>query len=173
MRKTAEYKAVFNGSIIELRFNTIPRRGWFKEHVQPVIDVIKTAVPHNMREYNSANFTWSFALEVWPTVKAIVENTGFLLTEKKELHSTVEVPHDYAENFYRAPEPLSQKESKESLAESLAGLLGLSVAQLASLDTAELKRSYRQKARQLHPDIGGDAALMSELNRVWSLYNSN
>lgn len=173
MQKTAEYKAVFNGSIIELRFNTIPRRGWFKEHVQPVIDVIKTAVPHNMREYNPANFTWSFALEVWPTVKTIVENTGFALTEKKELHATVEVPHDYAENFYRAPEPLSQKESKESLAESLAGLLGINIVGLQVMSQQELRREYLRKCRVLHPDMGGDASKMSELNRVWSLYNAN
>ena len=172
MQKTAEIKAVFNGSIMELRFNTIPRRGWFKDNVQPVIDVIKTAIPGHMREYDPARFTWAFAIEVWPTVKAIVENTGFVLEEKKEAHAHVNVPEDYVENFYHEAHPAKTTETKESVAKQLEALLE-SVISLEHLSEFELKKLYRQKARQLHPDMGGDAAKMAELNRLWSIYNAN
>ncbi|WP_218683513.1 DnaJ domain-containing protein, partial [Microbacterium sp. BF1] len=38
-----------------------------------------------------------------------------------------------------------------------------------SVDDAELRRAYRLRLRQTHPDTGGDAAIFIQVQRAWEL----
>ena len=116
-------------------------------------------------------FTWEVAAEWWPILtKAFKEAMWWTLIEQKDNSiPNIEVPKDYAENFYRAPEPIKPVESAESIATKLSEYLGVTIT---TQDMAELKSLYRQQARKLHPDFGGDASKMSELNRLWTLFTA-
>ena len=51
------------------------------------------------------------------------------------------------------------------LSASAYELLGVA----ASADDSELRRAYRMRLRQTHPDTGGDAALFVRVQRAWEL----
>ena len=162
---------LYNDTIVELHFITIPRKGWFKDNIQPVIDVMKNMIPANAREYDPATFKWQIAIEYWPALRQILTSTQFAVKEVSPSTSHANVPKDYAENFYHAPVK-REVETKESILVLLAKLLGIH-EDIASMELVALKKKYREAARRYHPDLGGDAAKMAELNRVWSIYNTN
>ena len=169
--KEARVTYLYNNTIVELYFITMPRRGWFKDNIQPVIDVIKNMIPANAREYDPATFKWQIAIEYWPALRQILTSAQFAVKEIAPSAAHANVPKDYAENFYRAPVK-REVETKEAVLALLAKLLGVH-EDIASMEPAALKKKYREAARRYHPDFGGDAAKMSELNRVWGIYNSN
>lgn len=159
-----------NGTIVEILFITIKRRGWFEENVKPVLAVMKAMIPATMRSYDPVTYKWEIAVEYWTPLETTLKSMNFKVTVVENLkynEPKVHVPEEYAENFYRAPAPT--KEPPSSIREQLFALL-----EIPKIDTEpeNLKSLYRNKARQLHPDLGGDAAKMSELNRLWSLYNA-
>jgi hypothetical protein len=162
---------LYNNTIVELYFITMPRKGWFKDNIQPVIDVMKNMIPANAREYDPATFKWQIAIEYWPALRQILTSTQFAVKEVSPSTSHANVPKDYAENFYHAPVK-REVETKESILVLLAKLLGIH-EDIASMELVALKKKYREAARRYHPDLGGDAAKMAELNRVWSIYNTN
>jgi hypothetical protein len=162
---------LYNNTIVELHFITMPRKGWFKDNIQPVIDVMKNMIPANAREYDPATFKWQIAIEYWPALRQILTSTQFAVKEVSPSTSHANVPKDYAENFYHAPVK-REVETKESILVLLAKLLGIH-EDIASMELVALKKKYREAARRYHPDLGGDAAKMAELNRVWSIYNTN
>ena len=77
----------------------------------------------------------------------------------------------YAKNFHYEQVVIKQVESRDSVAKQLGALLGIH-EDLAALEIVELKKKYREAARRYHPDLGGDGKVMSELNRLWSIYNT-
>ena len=162
---------LYNNTIVELHFITMPRKGWFKDNIQPVIDVMKNMIPANAREYDPATFKWQIAIEYWPALRQILTSTQFAIKEISPTATHANVPKDYAENFYHAPAK-REVETKESVLVLLAKLLGIH-EDIASMELAVLKKKYREAARRYHPDLGGDAAKMAELNRVWSIFNIN
>ena len=162
---------LYNNTIVELHFITMPRKGWFKDNIQPVIDVMKNMIPANAREYDPATFKWQIAIEYWPALRQILTSTQFAVKEISPAATHANVPKDYAENFYHAPAK-REVETKESILVLLAKLLGIH-EDIASMELVALKKKYREAARRYHPDLGGDAAKMAELNRVWSIYNTN
>lgn len=169
MSKRLEYKLTHNDTIVEIKFITIPKAGWFKENISPAIAVIKNFVPASMRAYKPAVFTWEVAVEFWNPLKATLEAMQFYCILKQDVVAgKVNVPKEYAENFYHKPEPTSNVETKEALASKLSEYLGVTIT---TQELSELKKLYRQKAREYHPDYnGGDGAKMSELNRLWTLF---
>lgn len=172
MSKRLEYRLTHNDTIVEIKFITIPRKDWFKENIIPAIAVIKNFVPASMRAYKSAVFTWEIAIEFWNPLKTTLEAMQFYCQLKQDVVTAkVNVSKEYAENFYHKPEPITKVESKESLALKLSEYLGITIA---AQELSELKKLYRQKARELHPDYnGGDGARMSELNRLWTLFSQS
>lgn len=159
------------GTIYELKFKTLPRRGYFEQNVKPIVEIIKTMIPVNAREYDPANFVWSIGSEYWPPLRLTLEHLHFTITmidRKASQEPKVHVPTDYAENFYYTATAV--KESTASIAEQLSKYLGV---EITTQDLADLKKLYRAKAREFHPDLGGDAKKMSELNRLWTLYTNN
>ena len=162
---------LYNNTIAELHFITMPRKGWFKDNIQPVIDVMKNMIPANAREYDPATFKWQIAIEYWPALRQILTSTQFTVKEIWPTATHANVPKDYAENFYHVPAK-REVETKESILALLAKLLGIH-EDIASMELVALKKKYREAARRYHPDLGGDAAKMAELNRVWSIFNTN
>jgi hypothetical protein len=169
--KVVRVTYLYNNTIVELHFITMPRKGWFKDNIQPVIDVMKNMIPANAREYDPATFKWQIAIEYWPALRQILTSIQFAVKEVSPSTSHANVPKDYAENFYHAPVK-REVETKESILVLLAKLLGIH-EDIASMELVALKKKYREAARRYHPDLGGDAAKMAELNRVWSIYNTN
>ena len=169
--KVVRVTYLYNNTIVELHFITMPRKGWFKDNIQPVIDVMKNMIPANAREYDPATFKWQIAIEYWPSLRQILTSIQFAVKEVSPSTSHANVPKDYAENFYHAPVK-REVETKESILVLLAKLLGIH-EDIASMELVALKKKYREAARRYHPDLGGDAAKMAELNRVWSIYNTN
>jgi hypothetical protein len=170
------YELTHNDAIVAIKFHSIPSKGWWKESVQPAIDFSKALVPATMRSYNSSTFIWEFAIEYWPALKTAYENAfKFTCTEGKVAPESVDplknvkVDDSYKENFYHKQEVVKTVESAASIAEKLSTYLGVKIT---TQDINELKKLYRAKARELHPDLGGDAQKMSELNRLWTLYTA-
>ena len=167
--KKVRVKSLANDSIMEIEFVTIPRKGYFKDNIQPIIDVLKAQIPATQRTYDPTTHKWEMAMEYWAPFKIVLESLGFTIDKVKE-HvdpTAPHVPQDYADNFYNAPAPT--KEPQENIASALSEIMGVDIA---TLGDKELKNCYRAACRKHHPDFGGDAAKMSELNRLWSLYNA-
>lgn len=172
MPKKINFKYTHNGSIIEFYIITIPKRGWFKEHAQPAIDFIKGTVPATARSYDAATYKWEVAVEWWPILtKALKEAMWWSLYEQKDNSiPNIEVPKNYADSFYKGAEPLTTKPSIESIASELGKFLGV---EITTQELTELKKLYRKRAMELHPDrnLGRDVG-MGELNRLWTLFNT-
>lgn len=172
MAKVVEVRHTHGGVIVDLHFVNLPRRGWFKENVQPMVDLIKTTIPAGMREYNPSSFTWSIDASFWPPIKTILEAGNWILKDVTDNSNGVHVDKDYAENFYYAPTAPTPAESPEAIAKALATFFSLDIADFNKTSQKDLKKLYRQSARELHPDLGGDATKMSELNRLWAIFNT-
>jgi hypothetical protein len=172
MAKQVRITYLYNDTIVELHFITRPQRGWFKDNIQPMIDILKSAIPATAREYDPSTFKWQIAIEYWPALKQILEASQFDIKVMQPSAGAqgVNVPKDYAENFYHKP-VAPKAETKESILTQLSALLGIH-EDIASMELVALKKKYREAARRYHPDFGGDSAKMSELNRVWTIYNS-
>jgi hypothetical protein len=171
-----KYELTHNDTIVAIKFLSIPSKGWWKANVQPALDFIKALVPATMRSYNNSTFIWEVAIEYWPACKTALETAfhftcveGSITTASADPLKGVNIPKQYAENFYHKPEPIVQKEDAATIAAKLSEYLGVKIH---AQELSELKKLYRAKARELHPDMGGDASKMSELNRLWTLYTS-
>jgi hypothetical protein len=170
--KQIRYTKKYDNSIIELNFVTIPRKGWFAANVSPMIAVIKGLVPATERSYNGATRNWEVSAEYWTLLAQVLTASDWVLKEVADTdpHANVNVPKDYADNFYHTPESAAPVESSESIAVKLSIFLGVKIT---TQDVSELKKYYRRRALELHPDRNnGDGAQMSELNRLWTLYTA-
>jgi hypothetical protein len=169
------YEITHNNSIVVLKFHTKFRKNFFKEQIQPAIDFMKALVPGPMRTYNPTTHLWEIAFEYWGAVKTAYETVFKFVCTEGSIAGVIDplknqsVPKDYAENFHYKQEAIVTKESTESIVQKLSEYLGVKIT---TQDVSELKKLYRAKARELHPDLGGEAAKMSELNRLWTLYSA-
>lgn len=176
--KKLTYEINASQTIVTIKFHSIPSKGWWKQEVQPALDFMKALVPATLRSYNPNTFLWEIAFEYWNACKTAFENAfKFTCIEgsikaAQSAHDPfkgVNVPKDYAEQFHYNTAPVRTTETAESIASKLSEYLGVTIK---AQELSELKKLYRAKARELHPDMGGDAAKMSELNRLWTLYTA-
>ena len=172
--KEVRVTPLFDGEMYEIWFPLAGNpRGYFKASVQPIIDVIKAKVPITAREYNPDSKHWTLAKEYYIPIIEVMKSMGFKVTIQataKQNAPNVEVPKDYEENFYRSEAKPSA--SAEDVSSKLKEMLHLE-SEVSQLDEKQLKNAYRIACRAYHPDLGGDAEKMSELNRLWSLYNAS
>lgn len=169
------FKYTHQRMIVELNFETRSfKKNFFKDNIAPLVTIIKTTIPVSARTYDAGTFTWEIDATFWPSLSALLRNLDCNLVEKadarpNDIHN-VHVDANYAENFHYAQEPVQTTESIESIASKLSTFLGVTIT---TQELSELKKLYRQKAMELHPDRNPNgAAQMSELNRLWTLYST-
>jgi len=172
--KEIHTRKLYNDTIIELRFITQFKTGWFAANVKPIVDAMKGFIPSTSREYDPVTKLWYIGVEYWNPLEIMLKGMGWTIVDKTGQTATpngpkVNVPKDYEENFYYKQQPVVQAVDAKSIAQQLSQYLGV---EITSQDIKTLKTLYRAKARELHPDLGGDAQKMSELNRLWSLYTA-
>jgi hypothetical protein len=172
---------MYNDTVIELEFKaSSPYK--FGTEIKPLIEVIKGMIPGTQRTYDPSTHKWTIAAEYWAALKmtAASGSFNFKITEVFDNASestgdpfaSVNVPKDYQDKFHYETTPVVTKEDAKSIAAKLSTYLGVTIT---TQELSELKKLYRQKARQLHPDINPDplaAKEMSELNRLWTLYTA-
>jgi hypothetical protein len=139
-----------------LNFGDVSGFRWkaFKKFKEALMQLI----PASDRDYNPLTHDWVILDKYWDApvvgIKYLIVAQGWVITEGTEV--------DYSDFFYNTI-PEQHVETKDELHALLVQILG----------TEEISRkAYLLAARRLHPDVGGDAAQMSELNRVWSAYNA-
>jgi hypothetical protein len=77
------------------------------------------------------------------------------------------------EDFFYKPTGGANELSGEALWKALSSILDVTVDSLRNAQAPELKKLYRVRALELHPDRNaGDGSKMSELNYLWRLYNA-
>src|SRR5271154_5675665 len=127
--KEVRVTPLFNGEMYELWFPlNHARRGYFKESVQPVIDIIKAKVPITAREYNPDSKHWTLTKEYYFPVIEIMKAMKFTVTVHdvaKQNAPNVDVPKDYEENFYRTASEASDGGLTEDIRKKLYEILGL------------------------------------------------
>jgi hypothetical protein len=140
-----------------LNFGNVGGYNWkpFKKFKETLMGLI----PSSDRDYNPLTHDWMILGKYWEApvvgIKFLIVAQGWKIKEEKE--------EDY-ENFFYNTIPEQHVETHDELHTLLVQLLG----------TEQItKKAYLLAAKKLHPDVGGDAAQMSELNRLWSLYNAS
>lgn len=137
---------------------------WESNQVQGIIGIIKTHIPSSDRLYDPVSHEWTIAEKHWQFIMSLITPTGWNIKEEKIISAEDFFYNDFVDN--------TPKESKDSLAAKLVALLDITAQDLQ--DSGLLKKAYRRKAIEWHPDKnGGDGSKMSELNSIWSQYNAN
>lgn len=135
---------------------------WEYTRVTAMAAVIREFVPGAAREYNSDTKEWFILEPFFPPIRELLTKGNFKIIEEKVI-----APEDF---FYNQGIPTEHIVSKETLANQLLALLGITAEELADFNRA--KKAYRRKALELHPDRHPEnAGKMSELNSIWSAYN--
>lgn len=179
--KKLTYEINASQTIVTIKFHSIPSKGWWRQEVQPALDFMKALVPATLRSYDPSTFLWEVAFEYWDACKTAfeiafkftcIEGSIKTATGAHDPFKGVNVPKDYAEQFHYNAAPVRTTETAESIASKLSIYLGVTIK---AQELSELKKLYRAKARELHPDLNPEpeaAQKMSELNRLWSLYTA-
>lgn len=145
------------------------------------VDLLKSQVPASNRVYDPQT-------KMWTIEKSIFDNHLLKLMDMLKIKYVKGKPYTYTNpyaansasaqmpkidpnNFFYNTTPAPAVQTRESITESLAKILGVPPSALAQ-PIDQVKKLYRRKALELHPDRNnGDGSKMSELNSLWSVFN--
>lgn len=151
---------------------------------RPVIDIIKTGIPTNERTTSGPpDWEWYFKEQYYPLIKLALDGAGFvtkiitkediekLKAQQAEQQAQNKVPN-YGQMFKPKAYSIEDELDKfyhllNPVWESAYGFLTLKA--LKEWDKTTAIKFYRIAAGFWHPDKGGDAKRMSELNTTWAI----
>lgn len=134
---------------------------WEWSQVEAIVAMMKMAIPASDRLYEPASKEWSISAKYYPWLEELFKKSNFNIIIEKVVN-----PEDF---FYSNFTDSTPQVSKETLAGQLVKLLGITPDELN--DAGLLKKAYRRKALELHPDRNaGDGTAMSSLNEIWNAY---
>lgn len=152
------------------------------EQLKSFVELLKCQVPASNRVYDPQT-------KMWTIEKNIFDNHLLKLMDMLKIRYVKGKPYNYTNpyaannataqkpkidpnNFFYNTTPAPAVQTRESITESLAKMLGVPVSTLAQ-PIDQVKKLYRRKALELHPDRNnGDGSKMSELNSLWSAFNA-
>jgi len=155
---------------------------WKKDKTQ--FDVMRNLLkspPLNMRTYNEELKMWSYLGEHGANLLKILQeafkqlNQHMEFVEIEDLENAIrsgslgnrkQTTIDPSTFFYNKVATGSIELTKESAALKLVPLLDCGAIENIS------KKFYLLAVKKYHPDFGGDAKVMSELNMLWQVYNA-
>jgi hypothetical protein len=124
--------------------------------------VLLKAFPASDRNYNPNTKIWTILEKHWPAFEIVIRGCNIKIEMQEKIN---------AKDWHYEHVTTSNVVSKDTLGKQLIALLGTTADMLQ--DTIQLKKLYRKKALELHPDRNqGDGSKMSELNSIWSAYNA-
>jgi hypothetical protein len=137
---------------------------WEFKAIKGISAFITGTIPSSARDYDGMTHEWMVLEPFWPPLKDMFEKAQWKVTEEKVVR-----PEDF---FYENQgATIEAPISREELGNQLLAMLGITAEELADHNAA--KKAYRKRAFELHPDRPtGDPAKMSELNSIWTQYNS-
>jgi hypothetical protein len=139
------------------------KQGW--ESLRALVTIFKSTISVSNRIYDPVTKHWSFTANAF---RDIVEKLFISTSTQYDIQDAVATvgPEGF---FYEHAVASPMADTPEVLAARLQALLGLDNETM--LDVMLVKKAYRRKAMELHPDRNdGDGSRMSALNEVWNAY---
>jgi hypothetical protein len=149
------------------------------QQLKSFVELLKSQCPASNRVYNPQTKIWTIEKQIFDThilklmdMLSIKYVKGSPQTQNSRFDSSSAAPKIDPNNFFYDTVPIAKAQTRESVTESLARILGCTPTDLGQpLDI--VKKLYRRKALELHPDRNnGDGSKMSELNSLWSVFNA-
>jgi len=160
-----------NGITHKITWKSFDKKEW-----KDFLEMFKATISASNRMYDSQTKLWQIDNKVVPgfrqLINAVVSRVYDFDPNTGGSSTSTSAPRIDPNNFFYNTVAPPQAQTKESIASSLAVVLGCTVGDLAQpIDV--LKKLYRKKALELHPDRNnGDGSKMSELNSLWSVFNA-
>ena len=153
--------------------HVITWKSFDKKEWRDFLEMFKATISASNRMYDPQTKLWQMDNKVVPGFRQLINTVvSRIYDTAPNLGSPITTPKIDPNNFFYNTVPIAQAQTRESVTESLARILGCTPTDLGQpLDI--VKKLYRKKALELHPDRNnGDGSRMSELNSLWSVYNS-
>jgi hypothetical protein len=156
------------------------------ETAKPIIHLIKQ-IPSAKRNYDPIWKVWTIPATHFSIIIGLVPQGNDIqhtnldefinppIPEQKKWYDNANIKAESAEDFFHSHSPVTSSLMTETeLKQRIAAIIYEVIIPSYDLENGtkqDLLRAYKLAARRLHPDvIGGNAALMSELNSLWMQY---
>lgn len=148
---------------------------------QSIIEFVKHIIPaHKRTTSGPPDWIWYFGEEYFDVIKTLFEgHREYKLTiVTKDEVEEMRRKQEECRNTWRPAEHSIGKELQKfrDILVSIPGILPLGSYEfttpmkiIENWNKVEASRAYRRAAIALHPDRGGDAVKMAELNNTWAL----